>query len=142
MHHLEVIGDVATQGSKRLVRLRNGRTAMLEASRRIRPWRQAVAEAAMAHGIPMFTGDVTLEIVARWVRPASHYRKDGTLRGNLPQRPGYADCDKVARGVCDALAGIAYANDRQVAVLRVERRWCEPGQPPGAGIDIGGIVKS
>jgi hypothetical protein len=42
----------------------------------------------------------------------------------------------LARAICDALAGIAYRNDRQVALLAVERVWASPGEGPGATIGI------
>lgn len=128
-------GKPAPQGSKRLVRLRNGRSMMLEASSAVRPWRALVADAARAAGIQLREKDVALDIVARWARPASHYGRRG-LRSVAPARPGYADVDKVARAVCDALTGIAYRDDRQVVMLRVERTWCADGEAPGATISI------
>ena len=129
-------GIPAPQGSKRLVRLRNGRVMMLEDSKRVMPWRAVVAAAASAARIGLNEGDVEVGIFARWIRPATHYKKDGGVKSGSPARPGYADCDKLARAVCDALAGIAYRNDRQVARLTVERRWCEEGEAPGALISI------
>lgn len=109
---------------------------MLEASRRVMPWRATVAACASAARIPMHDGDVSLRIRTLWTRPSAHLTRSGGLRRNAPARPGYADCDKIARAVCDALAGIAYRNDRQVAMLAVERRWCEEGESPGALISV------
>jgi Holliday junction resolvase RusA-like endonuclease len=129
-------GIPAPQGSKRLVRLRTGRVMMLEDSKRVMPWRAVVAAAAAAARMPLHEGNVEVRIVARWVRPVTHLGKDGSVKRSSPPRPGYADCDKLARAVCDALAGIAYRNDRQVVQLSVERRWCETGQAPGALISV------
>jgi Holliday junction resolvase RusA-like endonuclease len=109
---------------------------MLEASRRVMPWRAVVAACAAEAGVGMCDGDVSIDISAYWVRPASHLRADGRLKLSAPPRPGYADCDKLARAVCDALAGIAYRNDRQVAQLSVARMWCKDGQPQGAKIIV------
>ena len=134
-----VPGDPAAQGSKRLVRLRNGRTVMLEQSRKVKPWRAMIGECARAAGVEPLTADVRLDINVLFVRPASHYRKGalGLVKPSAPARPGYADCDKLARAICDGLAGVAYANDRQVAQLFIERSWAQAGGSPGAWITIG-----
>lgn len=133
---LWVDGDPAAQGSKRLVRLKTGRTIMLENSKRVKPWRAAVAEAARAANLKPVTTDVLIHARVRFVRPQSHYRPDGSIKPRSPDRPGYADCDKLARAICDALAGIAYANDRQVAALAIEREWAVEGTGSGAAILI------
>lgn len=131
-----VDGDPAAQGSKRLVRLKNGRSVMLEQSKRVKPWRAAVADAARAANVQPLHGDVMIVARVRFVRPSGHYRKDGTVRDSAPARPGYADCDKLARAIGDALAGIAYANDRQVAAIALDRVWADEGVGPGASIMI------
>lgn len=137
-----VDGDPAAQGSKRLVRTKAGRTIMLENSRKVKPWRAAVADAAREARCPCFMGDVAIYAVVRFVRPKSHYRKDGSIKAGHAARPGYADCDKLARAICDGLAGIAYPNDRQVAVLAIERVWAAAGTGPGAVIGIGPAPES
>jgi crossover junction endodeoxyribonuclease RusA len=133
---LWVDGDPAAQGSKRLVRLKDGRTVMLENSKRVKPWRAAVADAAREAGMKPTTVDVMIHARVRFVRPKKHFRKDGSVSPGAPARPGYADCDKLARAICDALAGIAYVNDRQVAALAVEREWAAEGTGSGATILI------
>lgn len=131
-----VAGNPATQGSKRMVRTRRGRTLMIDSCKRLKPWREQVAACARAAGVRLIDGDVAVRIVARWERPAAHRRKDGTLRPCASARAGKADCDKVARAICDALAGVAYENDRQVAALSVERVWCIDGESEGATITV------
>jgi|LakMenEpi03Aug12_release.lakeMendotaPanAssembly.Ray.scaffolds.fasta_scaffold311522_2 crossover junction endodeoxyribonuclease RusA len=131
-----VSGDPAAQGSKRLVSTKSGRTIMLESSKRLRPWRSAVADAAREFRCPTFEGDVAMRVRVRFVRPQSHFRKDGTLRASAAARPGKADCDKLLRGICDALTGIAYHDDRQVASVAIERVWCSVGQESGATIHV------
>lgn len=98
------------------------------------PWRAVIAASAVASGCPMNEDDVEVRIIARWVRPSSHLTRSGAVRASSPPRPRYADSDKIARAVCDALAGIAYRNDRQVAMLYIERRWCEQSEAAGAEI--------
>jgi Holliday junction resolvase RusA-like endonuclease len=129
-------GKPVTQGSKRMVRTRRGRPLMIEASRNLHKWRETVALAARRERVALIDGDVEVSIVACWPRPDSHLRKDGSIRPSCPSRPGYADCDKLCRAICDALAGIAYANDRQVALLCIERRWAGDGEVAGAWIRV------
>jgi len=133
-HTIFVLGDPAAQGSKRIVRTKGGRTIMLEQSKKVKPWREAVAAAAMQSKCPMHEGDVVMQIRVLFARPASHFNKAGEVRHTAPARPGYTDCDKLARAICDALAGIAYHNDRQVAALSVDRAW-SPG-PSSATIKV------
>lgn len=37
------------------------------------------------------------------------------------------DCDNLAKGVCDALNGLAWRDDRLITDLRVKKRWCKDG---------------
>jgi crossover junction endodeoxyribonuclease RusA len=137
-----VDGDPAAQGSKRLVSLRNGRTVMIENSKKVKPWRASVAAAARAHGCPLREGDVCVIAKFRFVRPRSHFGRSGSIRASAPARPGYADCDKLARAICDALSGIAYRDDRQVACIAVEREWADDGLGSGATIVVADAPKS
>lgn len=132
----EIVGArPAPQGSKSLMRLRSGRSIMVESSRMVKPWRSLVANAARDAGIAMRDGPVAVSIVTRWTRPASHYGKRG-LRATAAAYPGYADCDKLARAIFDALAGIAYRNDRQVVRFEISREWCGDGEAPGAFVTV------
>lgn len=132
-----VRGQPAGQGSKRLGRTKRGRPIILEDSRRTKPWRAIVRAAAIDAGLRELSGDVLVTIVILFARPASHYRKDGRLRDGLPDRPGRLDVDKAARAILDALKGVAYADDRQVAPLHVDRHWAERPEDEGARICIG-----
>ena len=132
-HSFIAYGAPAAQGSKSLVRGRNGVPRMIEASRRVMPWRAVVAASALAAGVTVFRDDVAVDIVAVWVRPTSHFGRNGVLKKSAPPRPRYADADKICRAILDALAGIAYANDRQVSRLAIDRTW---GTFSGAFITI------
>lgn len=133
-----VVGDPAAQGSKRLVRTKAGRTIMLENSKKVRPWRTAVAEAAVASNVRVREGDVELVAVVRFVRPLSHFRTNGEVKPSAALRPGRSDSDKLLRAILDALTGVAYHDDRQVACVAIERVWCGQGEAPGATISIRG----
>ena len=124
-----VYGQAIGQGSKRHV----GNGVMIESSKKLRPWRDALAYAAAeAHGGEMFTGPVKLRMSVCITRPASHHGAKG-LNPKAPvwpyRRQG-ADADKLARAVCDALTGIVYRDDKQVVLLEVmlnysERAYCQ-----------------
>jgi Holliday junction resolvase RusA-like endonuclease len=81
-----------------------------------------------------------VRIAVLFARPASHYNKSG-IKPSAPARPGYIDVDKAGRAVLDALAGIAYRNDRQVAALSIERAWVNAARRgPGAVIEISDLL--
>jgi Holliday junction resolvase RusA-like endonuclease len=132
-----VRGQPAGQGSKRLVRSKKGRTIMLEDSARTKPWRAVVRAAAIDADLRRLSGNVAVTIVILFARPPAHYRKDGRLRDSTPLRPGRLDVDKAARAILDALKGVAYADDRQVAPLLVDRHWAERAEDEGARICVG-----
>jgi len=51
--------------------------------------------------------------------------KEGRL---LPTKK--PDADNIAKSICDALNGVAYADDKQIVCLTVQKRYTEPGQEP------------
>lgn len=87
-------------------------------------YRHAVAWAAREAGVRCTDEPVTVQIVARWARPKSHYRTNGELRSKVPRhRTSAPDVDKVARAVCDGLEGVAYYSDAQVVGLEILKAW-------------------
>lgn len=123
---ITVFGDPAPQGSKRHV----GHGVMLESSKKVKPWRQAVRTDAV-HAIDdqrlcwtgPLDGPLLLEMVFTFARPRGHYRTGRNahlLRDGAPARPAtYPDLSKLARSTEDALkeAGV-YADDSRVVEYR------------------------
>lgn len=67
----------------------------------------------------MFDGPVRVSIVAIFARPKSATKKRGpNRRYPCTKKP---DWDNIAKSICDALNGVAYRDDAQVAEGRVER---------------------
>jgi len=67
----------------------------------------------------MFDGPVRVSIIAIFARPKSATTKRGpNLRYPCTKKP---DWDNIAKSICDALNGVAYRDDAQVADGRVER---------------------
>ena len=111
-------GAAAPQGSKRAIRLRTGRTVLVESSAKVKPFRAVAALAATeAWRGPPYRECVGLEVTFRFVRPKSHYKTDGSLRVGVPLAPGKPDIDKLLRALLDALTGVIYVDDLQVACI-------------------------
>ena len=127
---IEVRGQPAPQGSKRPVRLGNGRVGMVEQSKAVGPWREAVraeTQRAMLERPPL-GGPVYVSLKFTMPRPKSHFRTgrySALLRADAPVWPsGKPDVDKLARAVLDGLtAGGAWKDDSQVVILAAEKAY-------------------
>lgn len=128
-----VHGIPAPQGSKRHV----GNGVMIENSKKLGPWREAVrAETARQRNGVTFGHGTPVKVVVMFFlpRPAGHYgngRNALTLRPSAPRMPAARpDIDKLSRAVLDALtAGGAYADDGQVAALHVAKFYADDNEP-------------
>lgn len=135
--HMEVFGDPAPQGSKVAKgRTRTGRVILVESSQKVKPWRQAVAAAALDLDLPLLEGPVSLSVVFRFLRPKNHFGAKG-LRPSAPiymaKRP---DLDKLCRSTCDGLQGALLREDSQVTAISASKRFCIGWEKPGALITV------
>lgn len=110
-----------------------------EANPRTRPWMAVVADAAAQrmNGQPLMQGPLALAAEFEFVRPKSHYRTGRNadqLRATAPvwheQTP---DADKLARAIGDALAGVCFRDDRQIAMWEISKRW---GESAGMSLQV------
>lgn len=123
----------APQGSKRHVG--NGR--MIESSRNLKPWRLLVTDAAVAAGMPLIRGPVTLSVVFLFLRPAGHYRKNGTLRPAAPRWMAVKpDLSKLLRSTEDALVGCLIEDDARIVSCDASKRYCVGDERPGALVSV------
>lgn len=140
-----VPGVPIPQGSLRAF-TRNGKAWASSDNPRTRPWKAAVtAEAArvveeQALETPAFgRGPVAVDVTFLLPRPKGHY---GT-RGLLPSAPTVPtvtpDLDKLVRAVLDALTGIVWRDDAQVASLIAGKRYVEDHQPLATTIRVAAI---
>jgi crossover junction endodeoxyribonuclease RusA len=128
-----VKGVPGPQGSKRHV----GRGVMIESSKKVKPWREAVDAHARAvlglHAFPFPSEPVMVKIVFVLPRTKAMRARPG---GAFPmvQKP---DIDKLVRSTLDALgtAGV-WGDDSQVVTLHAHKRRGEPGEPTGALIHV------
>lgn len=134
---IEVAGRAAPQGSKigRAVKkdgVPTGKVAMVEASKGVAPWREAVrseTQKAMGGTMPL-EGALEVRINFRLPRPASAPR-----RVLFPIRKR-DDLDKLCRAVLDGLTdGGAWGDDGQVVTLMATKRFAD-GSGPGCSIQI------
>jgi crossover junction endodeoxyribonuclease RusA len=139
---IHAVGLPAPQGSKRGFVV-NGRVAMVESSKKVKPWRQDVTAAAQAAataaGWETPAGPLRVDIVFYLPRPRYHYRTGahaGELKPNAPvfvdKKP---DKDKLERATCDALTSSGVIrDDAQIAAGLVEKRYADAAT--GAHITI------
>lgn len=95
-------------------------------------WRQRVWAAAQPHKpATPHRGPVEIELHFWFLRPASHLKKDGTLRKAAPRRfVSTPDFDNAIKSLTDELEGIFYVNDRQIDHAQIsmaygDRAGCE-----------------
>lgn len=115
-----VNGIPAPQGSKRAFVV-NGRAVLTENSAKVKPWREAVVNAAIdaMNGREPLTGPVEVTVTFRLPKPK-------TVNRDLPAvRP---DIDKLVRATHDALTTArVYRDDGQVCDMHVRKRYGIPG---------------
>ena len=86
---------------------------------------------AQMRGAPL-TGPLKITITCAFEMPRSWSKKKRAALAGRPhtQKP---DADNVLKAIADALNGIVYADDKQLAIMTVEKRWAERG---GFGVII------
>lgn len=111
MIELTVIGTPAPQGSKKLVgRDRKGRGILVESSKKVTPWREAVVWAARElHLAAPLEGPLAYEMIFTMPKPKSAPKKRQTWPATRP------DLSKLQRSTEDALtdAGV-WRDDAQI----------------------------
>jgi Holliday junction resolvase RusA-like endonuclease len=145
-----VTGTPAPQGSHRAFVV-NGRAVVTHDSKKTRPWRQDVRQAALdaitarvagqlEPGWAPFEGPLHVTITFRLPRPGYHYGTGKNANRLKPTAPTFVekkpDLDKLIRATLDALgeAGV-WRDDAQVARLIVEKEYATT-TPPGADVMI------
>ncbi|RAV34905.1 RusA family crossover junction endodeoxyribonuclease [Corynebacterium heidelbergense] len=121
-----VPGVPAPQGSKSGF-VRGGRCVLVESSKKVSPWRAAVARA--------FTGEPAtgpLRLFVEFVMPRPKNLGDKTA----PPMDVRPDLDKLLRSTCDGMTGAAYADDSQVVHIIAHKRRARPGETTGAHIRL------
>lgn len=130
-----VPGVPAPQGSKSFKGFAgNGRAILTESSKKVKPWREAVAvyaaQAMRAAGEPPYAGPVTVDLGFILPRPTSFSK---TRIAPATKRP---DLDKCVRCVNDSLTGAAFLDDAQVVGIKASKRVALHGEESGCHITV------
>jgi Holliday junction resolvase RusA-like endonuclease len=136
-----VYGLPVPQGSKNAIR-QGPRTLIVERGRaKLNPWRGQIASTAAELLDSPIAGPLEVELTFSMPRPKAHFRsgsRANELRDDAPvylsSRP---DVDKLARAVLDALTGVAFLDDGQVASLVCAKVY---GDRPGVAVAIRELV--
>lgn len=130
---LFVEGHPAAQGSKAFKGFRNGKPVLLEQSKRVDPWRTAVAlvtRQAM-RGRPPVAGAVGVGLVFVMPRP-----KSAPKAAELPATKRIGDLDKLQRAVFDAITSVVVLDDSQIVEVRASKRVARYGERSGVYIEV------
>ena len=131
-----VLGTPGPQGSKKHV----GGGRMVESSKKVKPWRKAVYEAARDHtggidGFEALDGPLVADMVFT-------LEKGTTLPKYLDWHFRVPDLSKLARSTEDAVKGVVWTDDARVSdYRRLSKRWVGSDDPdaldePGAVIRV------
>lgn len=117
----EVLGDPVPQPRPRVSTRGGFARAYVPSKHPVHAYRAAIASAAVDAGATPCTDPLTVIIDLVFARPASHLTTKG-LRKGAPLLPRQ-DVDNCAKAALDALNGVAFADDSQVAKLVVEKSY-------------------
>lgn len=145
---IRVVGLPAPQGSKRaILHKSSGRPIVVESSKRVGPWREAVKFAALEarerRGQPRhqtFTEPLAVDLVFRLVRPKGHYgtgRNAAVVKPKAPRWPWTKpDLDKLIRSTLDALKDAGVYRDDALIVQVVAQKVYADAELAGADIIV------
>lgn len=109
-----VEGEPAPQGSKNGF-VKNGRVVMVESSKKVKPWREAVAWQTKATVTEPMTSPVEIALVFHLPRPKSVNRKWPSVKPDL---------DKLIRSTFDGLTtGGLYTDDALVIAVSASKQY-------------------
>ena len=123
--YFRVYGVPAPQGSKKHV----GRGILVESSKAVKPWREAVKWAHVAAGRKNFADNpVALEVIFYFLKPKSTKRTFPSVKPDL---------DKLMRSTMDALTDSgAWRDDSQVVRFSATKLYTADPREAGATIAI------
>jgi len=129
------------QGSSRaFVNRHTGRVIVTSANAKLKPWRQAVTDAASEEmgEREAYREPINVTLVFQMPRPAGHFGKKGLLP-SAPSHPAVRpDLDKLTRAALDSLkAGGVYKDDGQVVSIAATKVY---GERPGAYLQIWSVA--
>lgn len=141
-----VEGTPRPGGSKRAIySKKQNRSFIIPDNKHTKPWMETVKWQAMekrGEGFMLLEGPVKVVMSFVMPRPKAHYRtgkNSHLLKDNAPQRYHFQkpDKDKLERSTLDALTGVIWKDDCQVAASIIQKVWTNSGPgTDGAGVDV------
>lgn len=135
---ITVYGLPAPQGSKKFMGVKGGKGIMVESSKAVKPWREAVKWAAMSMcgqmPPPMILGPVTVEMIFTLPKPKSASRTRRTYPDKKP------DLSKLIRSTEDALTDAGVWED-DARVIRTTATKVFPLEHPLALRSPGAVIQ-
>jgi Holliday junction resolvase RusA-like endonuclease len=119
-------GDPVPQPRPRVSTVGGYGRAYVPKAHPVHAYRAGLAAAAKRAGCTPASEPVGVVIDLVFGRPKSHLRR-GEVKATAPRLPR-ADVDNAAKAVLDALTGIAWHDDAQVARLVVEKSYSTEGR--------------
>lgn len=116
---IKVLGIPGPMGSKSFKGMRGGKAIMVESSKKVKPWREAVKWAAREHAVhlEMLRGPLSVTMVFTLPRP-----KSAPKSRLWPDRK--PDLDKLIRSTCDALTDSGVIeDDARIVELKVSKQF-------------------
>lgn len=110
--------------------------AYIAARHPIHAYRQAIGLTAKSRIAKPLDGWLIVDIKCFFARPDSHLTKSGLAKSARAFPGGIADWDNLAKGVCDAMKGIAFHNDHQIVDGRARKFYAAIGERPRTVISI------
>lgn len=142
MIDLFIPGIAKPAGSKRgFLNRHTGRVAVVDACAKSKDWKTDVKAGAMAaYDGELLTGPLRLDVRFVMQRPKSHRRSNGELKPNAPlYHTSKPDATKLLRAVEDALTGVVWCDDAQIAIQHVTKVY---GDRPGASLSVSLVLNS
>lgn len=128
MIEFTVYGRPQQKGSKRSIKLADGRNVMVDMNQQARAWADAVTHAAAEQGNgELLCGPIALEVSFFFSRPKSHFGSGKNFEKVKPSAPEMhaqtPDLDKLLRTVGDALSGVLIRDDKQICAIHGKKVW-------------------
>lgn len=137
------LGIPAPAGSKKgFYNPKAGRVIITDDSKRSRPWKALVSDAALEamNGGGLMRGPLSLSVTFFFSRPKGHYgsgSNSNKVRASAPAVPATRpDCTKLLRAVEDACNGTVWKDDAQVVDQHVWKRYGEPARAEVAVVEL------
>lgn len=113
-------------------------TTTRDANKKVGGWKDMVHAAALGMVAEPLGGTICCQVVFRRVRPKAHFNARGELKASFRDvwptvKP---DATKYMRSTEDALSGVIWLDDNRVVMPQPVKRYCNPGEFPGARIIV------